>query len=325
MNENKAKKKFSLSDASWVYVMFGSIAMWLAMCAISGKFSFESLQTNIIAATFLAIVSIGQMLVVTTGKGAMDLSIPGTITLAAFLNSMLINGDPNKIVVGIIIIVLTGAAIGVFNSICVLGLKIPPMIATLAVNYILSSFAMMCNSHMGFERLVQADVLVAIASGKTFGIYNMIFVVAAITILVVFLLKKTTYGKSLIALGQNDLAAYIAGMHINKVQIFTYILGGVLGAIAGLLISVRSGGAFLGMGDDYLMDTVAGVVLGGTLMSGGRACAVGTVFGCLFIRIVVTLMQLAQFDIGVQYIIKGILIVAIIIIGTPSRRKTEQM
>ena len=79
------------------------------------------------------------------------------------------------------------------------------------------------------------------------------------------------------------------------------------------------------MGDDYLMDTVAGVVLGGTLMSGGKSTVVGTVFGCLFIRILVTLMQLAQFPIGVQNIVKGIIIVMIIIIGTPSRKKSEQM
>ena len=73
------------------------------------------------------------------------------------------------------------------------------------------------------------------------------------------------------------------------------------------------------------MDTVAGVVLGGTLMSGGKCSVVGTVFGCLFIRILVTLMQLARFEIGVQNIVKGIIIVLIIVIGTPSRKKAAMM
>ena len=79
------------------------------------------------------------------------------------------------------------------------------------------------------------------------------------------------------------------------------------------------------MGDSYSLETIASVVVGGTLMSGGKSTVVGTIFGCLFIRILVTLMQLAQFPIGVQNIVKGFIIVMIIVIGTPSRKKSEQM
>lgn len=314
-----------LHDKPWIWVFAGSVFMWLLMCVMSGRFSIESLQANMIAASFLALVAIGQMYVVTTGKGAMDLSIPGAITLGAFLNVTLIDGDLSRIPVGIAGVILAGIIIGLFNSMCVLTLKIPPIIATLAVNYILGTAALLLNNRMGMPSLVQAPSLVFIATGKSFGIYNMVIIVVILALLSAFLLLKTTYGKSLIALGQNELAAHFAGVKTNKVQIFTYVLSSVLACIAGFLLAVRSGGAFFGMGDDYLMDTVAGVVLGGTLMSGGKSTVIGTVFGCLFIRILVTLMQLAQFPIGVQNIIKGIIIVFIIIIGTPSRKKTEMM
>lgn len=324
MKNNKSLSKI-LHEKPWIWVFAGSILMWLIMCGLSGKISFESLQANMIAAAFLAIVAIGQMFVVTTGKGAMDLSIPGTITLGAFLNIMLINGDPSRIWIGIVGVIATGVIIGLFNSLCVLPLKIPPMIATLAVNYILGTVALLINSNSGMPRLVQAPSLVWIATGRSFGIYNMIFIVAVLAALSAFLLIKTTYGKSLTALGQNEASAHFAGVKTNRIQIITYVFSGVMASLAGFFLAVRAGGAFFGMGDDYLMDTVAGVVLGGTLMSGGKSTVVGTVFGCLFIRILVTLMQLAQFEIGVQNIVKGIIIVLIIIIGTPSRKKVEQM
>ncbi len=324
MTNNKSLSKI-LHDYPWIWVFLGSIAMWLIMCAMSGRFSFSSLQANMIAASFLAFVAIGQMFVVTTGKGAMDLSIPGAITLGAFLNVTLIDGDPNRIAIGIIGTIAAGIVIGLFNSFSVLVLQIPPMIATLAVNYILGTCALLLNNKMGAPSLVQAPALVFIATGKTLGIYNMVIIVALLAAVSAFLLIKTTYGKSLIALGQNERSAHFAGVKTNRIQIITYVVSSVLACIAGFLLAVRSGGAFFGMGDDYLMDTVAGVVLGGTLMSGGKSTVVGTVFGCLFIRILVTLMQLAQFPIGVQNIIKGIIIVMIIIVGTPSRKKSEQM
>ncbi len=322
---NKSSFSKLLHDYPWIWVCAGSIAMWLIMCVMSGKLSFQSLQANMIAASFLAIVAIGQMFVVTTGKGAMDLSIPGAITLGAFLNVTLIDGDLNRIGIGIIGVIIAGIIIGGINSICVLPLRIPPMIATLAVNYILGTAALLLNNRMGMPSLVQAPILVFIATGKTFGVYNMVIIVVALTAITAFLLHKTTYGKSLIALGQNERSAHFAGVKTNRVQIITYMFSSVMACLAGFFLAVRSGGAFFGMGDDYLMDTVAAVVLGGTLMSGGKSTVVGTLFGALFIRILVTLMQLAQFPIGVQNIVKGIIIVLIIIVGTPSRKKTEQM
>jgi ribose transport system permease protein len=138
-----------------------------------------------------------------------------------------------------------------------------------------------------------------------------------------FVLKKTTFGRSLLALGQNYDAAYYAGIKVRRVKMLTYILCSLLAAAAGLLISLRVGGAFLGMGDSYMLETVGGVVIGGTLMTGGRASALGTLLGCLFLTLVVTAMQIAGLDTGVQNIIKGILIVLVIVIGTKPLKEAE--
>jgi ribose transport system permease protein len=105
----------------------------------------ESLIANAFSASFLAIAALGQMMVVTTGGGAIDLSIPGVITLAAYLNVTVIGGNEAMVVPGILLIIGRGRCGGVLNSLLVVFLRIPPMIATMAMNYILSTVSLMFN------------------------------------------------------------------------------------------------------------------------------------------------------------------------------------
>jgi ribose transport system permease protein len=96
----------------------------------------------------------------------------------------------------------------------------------------------------------------------------------------------------------------------------TYIFSSVLAALAGLLIPARVGGALLGMGDMYTMETVASIVVGGTLMSGGRASVPGTLSGCLFLGLIGSAMQIIGLPIGAQNISKGFIILFVLFIGT---------
>jgi len=199
------------------------------------------------------------------------------------------------------------------------------MIAALAVNYILTSISLTINKNKGLQNLVQADPLLRLARGKFLGIYAVLFITVAVGVLIWFILNRTTYGKALLSMGQNDTAAHFAGINTIKIQLITYMIASALCAFAGMLISVRVGGAFLGMGDDYLMLTVGSVVLGGTLMSGGKSSVTGTIMGAMFLTIVVTVMQIARFSAGMQNFVEGAIIILIIIIATPSRKKSIQM
>jgi len=83
-----------------------------------------------------------------------------------------------------------------------------------------------------------------------------------------------------------------------------------------MLVAARTNGAWLGMGDAYLLETVGSVVIGGTLISGGKAVTVGTLAGCLFLGLIITAMVMLGFNLGLQNIAKGILIIIILVIGT---------
>lgn len=299
----------------WIWAVIGTILMWMLLSIFSGKFSFESLITIATSASFLAIVAIGQMLVITTGGGAIDLSISGVITLSAFLATGLANGSNLRLLYVVPVVLCVGLLIGLVNALLVLYLKIPSIIATLGMNYIITTMIMLYNQN--FRVFDVAPALVSISRYRIFGIIpTMILLVIALVVLFGFILRKTRFGKSLVALGQNPEAASLAGINTNTMQIIAYCLSGFLAAFGGILISARVGGAFLGLGDNYQMQTVASVVVGGTLISGGKAVPLGTFFGSLFLTLLTTTMQVAGMKIGSQQIVTGLFIIFVLFLAS---------
>lgn len=306
---------------TWLYAAVGSLVMWLAVGIVSNNLNLQSLITNMFSAAFLAMAALGQMLVITSGRGAICLAVPGLLTVGAFMNVNWIANNEAMILPGMLGVVAFGAIVGILLAICVIYLKIPAMIASMAMNYVLSTVSMMFNSAQGHEQLHLTKTLATVARGSVLGVYNVVWIVLAIMVLMQFIIKRTTFGRSLLALGQNYEAAYFAGIRVKTVEILTYVICCVLVALTGMLMASRVGGAFLGMGDDYMLNTVGACVIGGTLISGGKASPIGTVLGALFLTLINTALQLANASLGLQNVITGALIVLVIVLGTPSRKK----
>ncbi len=246
---------------------------------------------------------------------AIDLSIPSIITLSAFLSTGLINGSDANLLYGIPIVLAIGAGIGIMNALMVLYLKIPPIIATLGMSYIVTTGIMLYNKN--FRAFNIAPLLEKIARNRIFGVFPIILMIVLLLVfLLSLMLERTRYGKSLIAVGQNAMAASLAGIRVYLIQALAYVMSGLLAAFGGIMISARVGGAFLGLGDSYLLLTVASVVVGGTAITGGKAVPVGTFFGSLFLTLLTTAMQVAGLQIGIQYVITGILIILVLFLAT---------
>ncbi len=144
-----------------------------------------------------------------------------------------------------------------------------------------------------------------------------------------YIIKKFlgSYGKSLLAVGQNREAAKLAGIKVNRVEMLTYVFSSILAAFGGMLTTARVGGALLGMGDSYTLETVASIVVGGTLISGGKANVPGTLVGCLFLGLIVTAMQIMGFSVGAQNIAKGALIIIVLLLssGDAVEKKVKEL
>jgi ribose transport system permease protein len=321
--KNQKVKAFAERNGSWLFAAAGCLVLWVLMGVFgNGGVSVRSLIDNAYTASFLAIAGLAQMLVVTTGRGAIDLSIPGMITLGAYMSMGLCNGQNSLIIPALLAIVAAGALVGFLNSMMVIYLKIPAIIATMAMNYLIVTITMLIGHQ--FNVFAVPSILKNIATFRVAGVPIIIVLVILLAALVHFLLTSTTYGKSLLSTGQNLEAARLAGVQVVKTEVLTYIFAAVLAGLCGALISARVTGAYLGMGNNYQMDSIACIVVGGTLMSGGRANAAGTFVGSLFLYLIISCMQLMGANAGMQSVVKGALIIVVLLIGASENRRGRQ-
>ena len=201
----------------WIWAAVGTFVMWVVLGLFAHNLNPESLVPTSTNASF-AIVALGQMLVITTGGGAIDLSIPSVITLSAFLSAGIASGSNLRALYAVPVVLVTGGFIGLVNASTVLFLRIPPIIATLGTGYIVTTAILIYNPH--FTTAYVAPVLLHVARDRLFGVLPLVLLITiAIVILLSLMLTRTRYGKCLTAVGQNLEAARLTGMPVNLIQV----------------------------------------------------------------------------------------------------------
>ncbi len=146
------------------------------------------------------------------------------------------------------------------------------------------------------------------------GVPIMPLAVMLLTAAAAFVLARGVWGRQLLATGQSEPAARFAGISVTRVRLLAYVLCGMTAAFAGFLLSGFTGGAALNMGDTYLMESIAVVVLGGTSVAGGQANAIGIWGSALFFNLMTTMLNTFQIQIGVRFVLMGLLITLIVAI-----------
>ena len=303
-----------LFEQPWIWALLGVVGLWVLLSIGARQVNLSNLTGIVASAALLCVVAIGQMLVVTTGDGAIDLSIPSVITLSAFVLTSVTGGQDARLVLGLAIVAAIGAGVGWVNALIVNRLRIPPIIATLAVGYILTTATLIYNR--GFKTYAVSPLLAYVASGRLFGIPLILILALVLTGVTSWLLHASVYGRSLSAVGQNRRAAHFAGLRVEATTRTAYVLSGVLAALGGALLSGRVSGAFLEMGSPFLLQSVGAVVVGGSSIMGGRGTAFGTLLGSVFLVMIVTTMQVLRVAGGAQDIVEGLLIILVLAVAT---------
>lgn len=298
-----------LEKNRWVWALFGVLILWAALSIVTNRFSLHSLSGIAMSASFLVIVGLGQMLVVTTGRGNIDLSIPSVMTLSAYA-SIIVGKSDVGLGAALITVITIGIVAGAANALLVVAFRIPAIIATLATGYILATGTLLANRLSGGGSV--SPVMRDIVTGRLAGVPVMLLLAALAVAGAGFLLHRTVYGRKLCAVGQNDRAAALAGIKTGRVVTAAFIACSVLAAVDGLLLGAYVGGAFLEMGQPYLLQSIGAVVLGGSLIFGGSSTALGTLFGSLLLIMIVTTMQVAGLPAGTQDIVQGFVVIAVL-------------
>lgn len=309
----------------WVWAALGVVLLFVVLAFGSDRFSLASMSGVARSAGFLTLVALGQMFVVATGRGNVDLSVASVVTLAAFVTVTVGGGTDAGAPLALGAALCTGALVGIVNAALVVRLRIAAMIATLAMGYVLATATLIVNRQVrGFGT---APILKTLASGRV-GDVPVIFLIAlGATVVAALILNRTAFGRTLSATGQNTRAAELAGIATGRTITATFVASGMCAALSGALLSANVGGAFLDMGTPFLLQSVGAVVLGGSLIFGGASTAVGTLFGSVLLVLIVTTMQIWRLAPGMQDVVQGLVIVAVLAVagGRAVRRPRVRM
>jgi ribose transport system permease protein len=308
-----------LARNRWVWAAIGVLVLWASLSLLTERVSLHALSGVAASAAFLLIAALGQMLVVTTGRGNIDLSIPSVITLSAYVTVIVSGGQDANLAATLLAVAALGLGAGLANAALVILFRIPAIIATLASGYMLATLTLLANRQVKTGRT--AETLVFLAAGRIGGVPVVALIALVLVVAIALLLRRLAYGRHLSATGQSWTAAALAGVRVGATITVAFVASGVLAALAGMLLSAYSGGAFLEMGSPYLLQTVGAVVLGGTLIAGGSATAVGTLFGAVLLVLIIVTMQIGRLPPGSQDIVQGVVIILVLAIAGPGRRR----
>lgn len=295
----------------WIFSFGAAIAVWLATVAYTeGQGAGAILTAAFSFATFTIIVGLGQMMVITTGPGNVDLSIPATITLSGVVAMKVMDEDTGRMALGIAAALGASTLVGIFNYGLIRLLRIPPIIATLSSSFLVLSTAI---SYGRGIRIKPPEPLAQFAEAQVLGIPVMAFAVLALSVVMALLLSRTVYGRSVLAVGQNSRAAWLAGLDVGRTRFLTYVLSAFLSGVCGILLSGFSRGAALNMGEEFLLASIATVVIGGTSVAGGRANVPGIWGAALFMYLLVTMLNIFGASAGIRLILTGLMIIGVIV------------
>ena len=298
--------RIATSRGLWTMVVALVLLAVAGLLFASTSMSKGALQGMLPFASVLAIVALGQTLVIQ--QGGFDLSVPGSVSIVVVICTHHPEGDNAKLLPAVLMALGVAIAAGVVNGTLIGRLRLNPIVATLGTNALL--YAGVLGISAGSPRRT-TSLLASIAGGETVGIPNAVFFALVAVAITTVAVKHTVVGRRFEAVGANPRAGRATGLKINRHGLAAYVWAQVLywlGAVllAGIIVQPT---AF--PGDAYLLPSVAAVVLGGTSLLGGKGNIVATALAALF------LTQLQQFvlALGVDFAIQTLVQAAALALG----------
>ena len=297
----------------------GALLVWLAAIAFTHGYGAGGMLTAGLAlAVFSVIAGVAQMFVITLGPGNVDLSLPANIGLASAVAMKVMDGSDSMTAVGLLAALLSGLGMGLGNYLLIWLLRIPPIIATLSASFIIQSIGI---SYGRGLQIKPPPGFADFTSSQVVGIPWLAIGTFILTILFGILLHRTIFGRSVLAIGQNPRAAWLAGIKVEPTRCFTYVLSGALGGICGALLAGYFRGSSLEIGDEYLLASIALVVIGGTSVMGGKANLAGLWGAGLFLVLLLTMLNTFGVSAGIRYIVTGLVIIGVIVAAGGEKRE----
>ncbi len=297
----------------------GLVVALVAICVVgvvtSGdRFaSIENVLTILRLASVLGVLSIGMTFVVTAG--GIDLSVGSVLGLASVWASTLATQEMAQHyhwIVMVLTALLVGTAAGLVNGLLIAYGRVVPFITTLAMMAAARGLAEMIANRQ--TQVVNVRGFLDFFRGSVLGIPMLVWIFAIVAVIGWVLLNRTTYGRRTIAVGGNAEAARLAGINVRRHVMSLYALAGLAAGIGGVMMLGRTTAGSSTNGSGYELDAIAAVVVGGTLLVGGRGTIVGTVLGVLIFTTLTNVFTQNNLSISAQAVAKGVIIVVAVLL-----------
>lgn len=301
-----------------ILIVYGVLLIMFVGGAIAGeRFLTERNIFNVLRqAAFLGTASIGQTLVILTG--GIDLSVGSVVKLSLLVSAILMDGRPENTLIAIVVTLAMGALIGFIHAFVITRFRVAPFIVTLGTYSILRGISLMVatkpvgRASPGMLRLYDISV----------GPVPVLVILFAVLIVgVYFLLRRTTFGRYIYAVGGNEETAKLSGINVNRVKYGVYIGCSMLAALTGLLTLSRMGIGDPVVGDGLELQSITAVILGGTSLFGGRGGVIGTLGGVLLLGLTNNLLVVLKVNQWIQDLIEGLIIVGAVALYRQKGRK----
>ncbi len=255
----------------------------------------------------LGITAIGQTFAILVAS--IDLSVASLISATAVLASVIMDGDPAMIVPAVLAALTLGVVVGLLNGLVIAGLQVNPLIATLGMSLIIQGglSALVSNFAGSVPKEFQY-----FAYGEVAGLPVSLLFLLALAVAAWVMLRFTRFGSDIYSVGGNQDAARFAGIKTGRVIVSAHVICSLCAAVAGLYLAsrLRSGAPWIGSDGVYDLESIAVVVIGGTVLAGGRGGIWGTMAGMMIFSLIDSIFNVAGVDAFAKQVLRGIIIVA---------------
>jgi inositol transport system permease protein len=308
---NNVKSKYSIY---FVLLALFNIS-WLSNENFVSVQNLSNISTQISVGTILAF---GQTILIISGM--LDLSSAAVLALAGVL-SVSVYKMTGSLILAFLVAIAVGVLCNVINGLMVTKFKTPPFIATLAMMAMARGAALM---YTNGQNIYQIGDYVKFGQGEIFGIPNPLIFMIGLLIVTWYLLKHTTFGRSVYAVGGNEEAANASGINVDKIKMRAFIINGIFVGIAGVIFMARVNGGMPNGAIGYEFKALTAAVIGGTSFSGGIGTASGTLAGAFIVGFLDNIMVLGGVNSYLQQIVRGAIIALAVIYDIWAKNKKSK-
>lgn len=306
----------------------GLVCALLILCVVGTAtagdrfLSDANLLTILRLASVIGVVSIGMTFVII--GGGIDLSVGSIVALASVWSTTVATqelAEDTHWLTMVLTALTVGCVCGLINGVLIAYGNMAPFIMTLAMMAGARGLAEMISDKR--TQLVEVDGFEETVNGDILGVPTLVWIFAAVAVAGWVLLNRTTFGRRTIAVGGNATAARLAGIAVRRHTVLLYTLLGLACGIAAVMLTARTTSGTATHGMLYELDAIAAVVIGGTLLSGGRGTIVGTVLGVLIFSTLTNVFTLNDLDTSTQAVAKGLIIIAAVLLQQRVARRSD--